>query len=628
MLPVLLDLLEQLDEGGGSGAIAALATSRRATWALRVSDTHHVTIPIERLRVLLRVVGELYQGDHRADPTFPAIRAGVLVDLDVAFGGVGGGLRWTDRGRVVARERVRRAPAPPVETPAGLRATLRPYQSEGVAFLQRLRESGTGGILADEMGLGKTLQTIPRISASSARAAVSTRRRWWSPRPRWSATGRARSRSSRLTSRSSCSMAPSGAPDGVKSRGRTSSSPRTPFWCATRTDSPSSRSVWSSSTKRRRSRTRAARPVARSRVCEPTRASASPEPRSRNHLGELWSILDWLAPGLLGDELAFRRFWRQPIEGRGDGERLAALRELVAPLVLRRLKRDVARELPPKTDLSVPVELGDTQRELYEAIRVAAHADVRRAIRSKGFAASAVTILDALTKLRQVCCDPRLLALDTARAVRESAKLEKLMALLGEQLAGGHRVLVFSQFTSMLALVAEALQARDVRYLLLTGATRERQRVVDAFEGGRADVFLISLKAGGTGLNLTSADTVVHYESVVESRRTGAGDRPRISHRAAAPRLRPQSVRRRKRRGARARAAAKEAMAVDGSARRRSVVGSPQRGRGRRAVRSPRGLSGLASQRLCGPRRQSHPPQRSRPAAPAPGQPPAAMMQS
>jgi SNF2 family DNA or RNA helicase len=231
-----------------------------------------------------------------------------------------------------------------------------------------------------------------------------------------------------------------------------------------------------------------------------------------NHLGELWSLFDWLAPGLLGDELSFRRFWRKPIEQHGDAERLAALRGAVAPYVLRRLKRDVAKELPPKTEIGVPVELGGPQRELYEAIRLAAHADVRKAIRAKGLAASAVTILDALTKLRQACCDPRLVAMDSARAVRESAKLAALMDLLGEQLPAGHRVLVFSQFTSMLALIAEALHARSIPYLVLTGATRERQRVVDAFEEGQADVFLISLKAGGTGLNLTSADTVVHYD--------------------------------------------------------------------------------------------------------------------
>jgi SNF2 family DNA or RNA helicase len=231
-----------------------------------------------------------------------------------------------------------------------------------------------------------------------------------------------------------------------------------------------------------------------------------------NHLGELWALFDFLSPGLLGDELAFRRWYRQPIEQRGDEERLAALRQQVAPYVLRRVKRDVAKELPEKTELWHPVELRGKQRELYEQIRVAAHADVRKVIRAKGLAASTIPILGALMKLRQVCCDPRLVSMDAAREVRESAKYEALLQLLEQQLAAKHRVLVFSQFTSMLGLVAGGLRERGVDYLTLTGETRDRMGVVDAFERGDADVMLISLKAGGTGLNLTSADTVIHYD--------------------------------------------------------------------------------------------------------------------
>jgi SNF2 family DNA or RNA helicase len=219
-----------------------------------------------------------------------------------------------------------------------------------------------------------------------------------------------------------------------------------------------------------------------------------------------------LNPGLLGDEVSFRRNYRQPIEQGGDEDKLLALRDLTAPYVLRRMKHDVAKELPPKTDLAHSVELRGKQRELYEQIRVAAHADVRKAIRTKGLAASALPILDALMKLRQVCCDPRLLSMDASREVRGSAKYDALFELLDQLLANKHRVLIFSQFTSMLALIAEGLRARSVAYVSLTGATRERQRVCDSFERGEADVFLISLKAGGTGLNLVSADTVIHYD--------------------------------------------------------------------------------------------------------------------
>ena len=137
---------------------------------------------------------------------------------------------------------------------------------------------------------------------------------------------------------------------------------------------------------------------------------------------------------------------------------------------------------------------------------------MRRLIKKKGLAASTVPILGALTKLRQVCCDPRLVRMGSAVTIRESSKYEMFFELLEKQLAGGHRVLVFSQFTSMLALLAQGLKQRKVVYAELTGATIDRAAAVDRFEGGTASVFLISLKAGGTGLTLTSADVVIHYD--------------------------------------------------------------------------------------------------------------------
>jgi SNF2 family DNA or RNA helicase len=231
-----------------------------------------------------------------------------------------------------------------------------------------------------------------------------------------------------------------------------------------------------------------------------------------NHLGELWSIFDFAMPGLLGSEQQFKIFYASPIESGGDEERAAALRATVAPYVLRRMKEQVAPELPPKTELVRSVELSGKQRELYESIRLAAHTDVRAAIRKKGFQASTVAILDALMKLRQLCCDPRLVPGEAARFVRESAKLDQLMELLDRQLADGRRVLIFSQFTSMLALIAKQLEARRVKYSVLTGSTLNRDKAVAFFERGDANVFLISLKAGGTGLNLVSADTVIHYD--------------------------------------------------------------------------------------------------------------------
>jgi SNF2 family DNA or RNA helicase len=216
-------------------------------------------------------------------------------------------------------------------------------------------------------------------------------------------------------------------------------------------------------------------------------------------------------PGLLGGPESFRKSFRVPIE-QGSEERLEALKRRVSPFILRRLKNEVVTELPPKTELVRPVSLGDAQRELYEAIRVAAHSEVRRMIRKKGLAASTVAVLDALMKLRQACCDPRLITMDAARQVPKSAKLQELLELLRRQLPEGRRFLIFSQFTSMLDIIAKHLELEEIPFVCLTGATTNRHERVDQFERGDAAVFLISLKAGGTGLNLTSADTVVHYD--------------------------------------------------------------------------------------------------------------------
>jgi len=231
-----------------------------------------------------------------------------------------------------------------------------------------------------------------------------------------------------------------------------------------------------------------------------------------NHLGDLWSLFDFLTPGLLGSAAQFAVSYRTPIEVDRNEDQLAALRRSVGPFILRRTKEQVAKDLPPKSTLVRPVQLGPAQRRLYESIRVAAHADVRRMVQAKGISGSTIAILDALMKLRQVCCDPRLVQVQAARRVNESAKLSFLFRLLEAELGEKRRILVFSQFTSMLALIAAGLEERGVRHALLTGATADRQRQVDAFQEGRVEVFLISLKAGGTGLNLTSAETVIHYD--------------------------------------------------------------------------------------------------------------------
>jgi SNF2 family DNA or RNA helicase len=231
-----------------------------------------------------------------------------------------------------------------------------------------------------------------------------------------------------------------------------------------------------------------------------------------NHLGELWSLFNFLMPGFLGDTRAFRSAYRTPIEKHGDDLRRASLVRRVRPFMLRRTKAQVATELPPKTEIVLPVEIEGGQRDLYETVRASMDERVRREIAARGLMQSQIVVLDALLKLRQICCDPRLLKLQSARAVQESAKLDTLMELLDELLGAGHRVLLFSQFTSMLALIQQALDARGIRYVVLTGDTQDRVTPVQVFQSGKVPLFLISLKAGGTGLNLTAADAVIHYD--------------------------------------------------------------------------------------------------------------------
>ena len=232
-----------------------------------------------------------------------------------------------------------------------------------------------------------------------------------------------------------------------------------------------------------------------------------------NHLGELWSLFNVLMPGWLGDSKSFQRDYRTPIEKLANAQRLAHLHGRIRPFLLRRSKEQVATELPAKSEITHWVELTAAQRDRYETLRLAMDQKVRAEIARQGLARSQIVILEALLRLRQCCCDLRLLDeppsdLDS----RDSGKLSSLLEMLDELTAAGRRVLLFSQFTSMLALIETELQARQIGYVKLTGSTQDRRTPVEQFQSGQVPVFLISLKAGGAGLNLTAADTVIHFD--------------------------------------------------------------------------------------------------------------------
>lgn len=231
-----------------------------------------------------------------------------------------------------------------------------------------------------------------------------------------------------------------------------------------------------------------------------------------NHLGELWSIFNFLMPGYLGSEKAFNNIFRNPIEKQNNQEQKAILAKRVKPFLLRRTKEKILHELPQKTEITRYIELTAKQKDLYETIRALTFEEVKNEIEKKGFARSQIKILEALLRLRQICCDPRISNLKNAKKIHDSAKMDYLMEMLTDLIEQKRSILLFSQFVSMLSLIEEECKKRNIKYVKLTGSTKDRQTPIKEFQEGKVQLFLISLKAGGVGLNLTKADTVIHYD--------------------------------------------------------------------------------------------------------------------
>nr|WP_232459983.1 DEAD/DEAH box helicase [Curvibacter sp. AEP1-3] len=401
----------------------------------------------------------------------------------------------------------------PVAAPTGLQVQLRPYQLEGLAWLQYLRAQHLGGILADDMGLGKTAQALAHVLLEKQAGRLDRPVLVVLPTSllfNWQAEAR--------------HMAPDLQVLNLHGPDRAALFADMPAHDLVLTTYPL---LW------RDIDVLAAQPfhlvildeaqMVKNAASRSARALRQLQSRHRlcltgtpleNHLGELWAQFDWLMPGFLGDQRSFAARWRKPIEENGETVRAALLAKRVRPFILRRRKQDVATELPPRTEVIQRVQLQGRQRELYESVRVAADKQVRRVLQRQNFAGAQISILDALLKLRQVCCDPYLVKGSDIAPDMERAKLHALTDLLVPLVDEGRRVLVFSQFTELLELIADALSALRLPFLSLTGNTRPAQRgdVVQRFQNQEVPVLLVSLKAGGVGLNLTAADTVIHMD--------------------------------------------------------------------------------------------------------------------
>ncbi len=480
---------------------------------LPLGEGEWLRLPGEALRPVVETLFELFDRQQEGDEARLRLSRVEALRLEGLEQALDRPLHWQggEGLRQMARRLCRRDGAGEMEPPPGFGATLRPYQRQGLAWLQLLRETGFGGVLADDMGLGKTVQTLAHLLTEKAAGRLDRPALVVAPT---SLMGNWRSEARQFAPELSVLVLQGpqrrlhfgaiGEHDLVLT-----TYPLLPRDGELLAEHEYHMVILDEAQIIKNPRTQAARVVRALRCRHRLALTGTP---MENHLGELWSLFDYLEPGLLGAQEQFARLFRTPIEKRGDQERALALRRRLAPFILRRTKEEVAAELPPKSEIVRSIRLEGRQADLYESIRLAMDRKVRQALASKGLARSRITILEALLKLRQVCCDPRLVKLQRAKGVRESAKLELLMALLPELIEEGRRVLLFSQFTTMLGLIEEQLRDRGIPYSKLTGRTRKREEAIGRFRRGEVPLFLISLKAGGLGLNLTEADTVIHYD--------------------------------------------------------------------------------------------------------------------
>jgi superfamily II DNA or RNA helicase len=537
--PLLADLFRR-DRRWLNGALDSIADHEPIE--LKTEENKRLRLRADRLKPVVRVLVDLFEslGGTLAEGAalrVPSVDAGRLEALNDTG-------RWQFRGDDSIRQLARRLQAGPglreVPLPRGLKAELRVYQQQGLNWMQFLREQDLAGVLADDMGLGKTVQTLAHILAEKEAGRLS--------RPALIVVPTTLVHNWREEARRFAPELNVLVLNGPQRKERFEQIGEHELILTTYALLWRDQKVLAEHEYHllildeaqyvKNATTKAAQAIrglrARHRLC----LTGTP---LENHLGELWSQFDFLLPGFLGTQKDFTRRWRNPIEKNGDSVRRALLARRIRPFMLRRRKDEVAKELPAKTTIVCSVDLEGAQRDLYETVRTAMQEKVRAAVSAQGLARSHIIVLDALLKLRQVCCDPRLVRMskangavaqaddaaagNSARPDREkiekvekgaramrSAKLDLLLSMLPELIEEGRRVLLFSQFTGMLSLIAEALDEAAIPYVILTGDTADRITPVERFQQGEVPLFLISLKAGGVGLNLTAADTVIHYD--------------------------------------------------------------------------------------------------------------------
>jgi superfamily II DNA or RNA helicase len=469
----------------------------------RLRDGAVAKLPVRWLSEHGEALAELEELRRVAEGPLGAWAAPVAARL-LAQSGEAEAARWVE---VAAR--VEASAGLPAWAPAAaIQATLRGYQEEGARWLVHLRELGLGGILADDMGLGKTLQALAVLADTHARSPglsslvicpVSVAQNWALEAAKFTPSLRVQVYHGAARG----ALPAAEAADVIVStyallrleagafQGRA--------WRYVVLDEAQNIKNADSQTAQAARGLRAAHRLA---------ISGTP---MENHLLELWSVASFALPGFFGSRERFVARYARPIQERGDAGAQRALKARLRPFVLRRRKEEVCAELPPRQEQVLVCDLSAGERHLYESLRRTWRAALLAPGRAEG--RQHLEVLEALTRLRQACCHPALVPLEEARAVTRSSKLELLVETLEALLSEGHRALVFSQWPSLLKLAMERLRPQGWGWLYLDGQTQERQALVERWNHPEGPpLFLISLKAGGTGLNLTGADCVIHLD--------------------------------------------------------------------------------------------------------------------
>ncbi|WP_064791455.1 DEAD/DEAH box helicase [Shewanella woodyi] len=547
LLPYLVKAIRQ-------GGVEELDS--QSLFLMDLDSGERLALPAARIKKILTVLVELYDkkplslDDTVSLPLHQLTRVAELSSIKV-----GGEFEWL--GSDSLRKKAEKiyayldksgTKAHFTKPPKGLNAQLREYQQEGVNWLQFLMKQGFSGILADDMGLGKTIQTLASIliEKESGRltkpcfivAPTSLLANWLHEAQSfvpdlavllWSGTKRHKN-AEQIDQ----------ADIVITSYGTLQQDAL--FWA----DTHFHLVVLDEAQNIKNARSRIARVVGSLSSSHKLCLTGTP---LENHLGELWSQFNFLMPGFLGSAAQFNRLYQTPIEKEEDEEVRGALVRRINPFLLRRMKADVAKELPEKTVINEYISLTQVQGDLYETIRLTMSEELRKAVSLSGMKRNRLAISNALLKLRQVCCHPDLLKITqiadrtdeegqrvehlvanssmnvrqklvakmenqspNSTGVTHSGKLNWLADKLPGMLEDGRRILIFSSFTSMLTLISELLESLSIPHVELTGKSRDRANLVNRFQNCEVPVFLISLKAGGAGLNLTAADVVIHTD--------------------------------------------------------------------------------------------------------------------